>query len=101
MASLYIGVSCTWVEFSAKNKKGENLLLFIGIIDILQSYRLLKKMEHFWKSLIHDGDTVSVHRPGFYAQRFQNFLFKSVFKKAEHFDINRRGNIFYTYSNIL
>ena len=40
-------------------------------------------MEHFWKSLIHDGDTVSVHRPAFYAQRFQNFLNKSVFKKAE------------------
>ena len=40
-------------------------------------------MEHFWKSLIHDGDTVSVHRPGFYAKRFQSFLFERVFKEQQ------------------
>ncbi|XP_026169284.1 phosphatidylinositol 4-phosphate 5-kinase type-1 gamma-like isoform X2 [Mastacembelus armatus] len=62
--------------------KGERLLLFIGIIDILQSYRLIKKLEHSWKSLIHDGDTVSVHRPGFYAERFYKFCSTTVFKKS-------------------
>ncbi|XP_068196380.1 phosphatidylinositol 4-phosphate 5-kinase type-1 alpha-like isoform X2 [Antennarius striatus] len=62
--------------------KGERLLLFIGIIDILQSYRLIKKLEHSWKSLIHDGDTVSVHRPGFYAERFYKFCSSIVFKKS-------------------
>ncbi|XP_061654170.1 phosphatidylinositol 4-phosphate 5-kinase type-1 alpha-like isoform X2 [Phyllopteryx taeniolatus] len=62
--------------------KGEHLLLFIGIIDILQSYRLIKKLEHSWKSLIHDGDTVSVHRPGFYAERFYKFCSGVVFKKS-------------------
>lgn len=65
----------------ARNAKGERLLLFVGIIDILQSYRLKKKLEHTWKSMIHDGDTVSVHRPSFYAQRFQEFMAKQVFKK--------------------
>ncbi|XP_015610207.1 phosphatidylinositol 4-phosphate 5-kinase type-1 alpha isoform X3 [Cephus cinctus] len=65
----------------ARNARGERLLLFMGIIDILQSYRLKKKLEHTWKSMIHDGDTVSVHRPGFYAQRFQDFMAKTVFKK--------------------
>ncbi|XP_030766373.1 phosphatidylinositol 4-phosphate 5-kinase type-1 alpha isoform X10 [Sitophilus oryzae] len=65
----------------ARNTKGERLLLFIGIIDILQSYRLKKKLEHTWKSMIHDGDTVSVHRPSFYAQRFQKFMAEKVFKK--------------------
>ena len=39
----------------ARNAKGERLLLFIGIIDILQSYRLRKKIEHTMKALIHDG----------------------------------------------
>ena len=29
----------------AKNQKGERLLLFLGIIDILQNYRLFKKLE--------------------------------------------------------
>nr|XP_018913634.1 PREDICTED: phosphatidylinositol 4-phosphate 5-kinase type-1 alpha isoform X9 [Bemisia tabaci] len=65
----------------ARNGKGERLLLFIGIIDILQSYRLRKKLEHTWKSILYDGDSVSVHRPGFYAQRFQDFMAKTVFKK--------------------
>ncbi|XP_055930867.1 phosphatidylinositol 4-phosphate 5-kinase type-1 alpha-like isoform X2 [Argiope bruennichi] len=65
----------------AKNSKGENLLLFIGIIDILQSYRLKKKLEHTLKSVLHDGDTVSVHRPSFYAQRFLQFMSQTVFKK--------------------
>ncbi|XP_059411997.1 phosphatidylinositol 4-phosphate 5-kinase type-1 alpha-like isoform X2 [Carassius carassius] len=63
------------------NSKGEKLLVFIGIIDILQSYRLVKKLEHSWKALLHDGDTVSVHRPSFYADRFQKFMCNTVFKK--------------------
>uniref|UniRef100_A0A1A7WF16 Phosphatidylinositol-4-phosphate 5-kinase, type I, alpha, b n=1 Tax=Iconisemion striatum TaxID=60296 RepID=A0A1A7WF16_9TELE len=65
----------------ARNAKGERLLIYIGIIDILQSYRFIKKLEHSWKALVHDGDTVSVHRPGFYAERFQQFMCNTVFKK--------------------
>ncbi|XP_052433659.1 phosphatidylinositol 4-phosphate 5-kinase type-1 alpha isoform X1 [Carassius gibelio] len=66
----------------ARNNKGERILVYIGIIDILQSYRFIKKIEHSWKALVHDGDTVSVHRPGFYAERFQHFMCNTVFKKA-------------------
>ncbi|XP_023120825.2 phosphatidylinositol 4-phosphate 5-kinase type-1 alpha-like isoform X2 [Amphiprion ocellaris] len=66
----------------ARNSKGERLLVYIGIIDILQSYRLVKKLEHSWKALVHDGDTVSVHRPGFYAERFQKFMCSTVFRKV-------------------
>ncbi|ETN62891.1 hypothetical protein AND_005405 [Anopheles darlingi] len=77
----------------ARSEKGERLLLFIGIIDILQSYRLRKKLEHTWKSIIHDGDTVSVHRPSFYAQRFQDFMAKTVFKKIPSLDLPEiKGN---------
>ncbi|XP_040165676.1 uncharacterized protein LOC120901632 isoform X8 [Anopheles arabiensis] len=77
----------------ARSEKGERLLLFIGIIDILQSYRLRKKLEHTWKSIIHDGDTVSVHRPSFYAQRFQEFMAKTVFKKIPSLDLPEiKGN---------
>ncbi|KAG7234208.1 hypothetical protein INR49_005527, partial [Caranx melampygus] len=65
----------------ARNSKGERLLIYIGIIDILQSYRFIKKLEHSWKALVHDGDTVSVHRPGFYAERFQQFMCSTVFKR--------------------
>ncbi|KFV53479.1 Phosphatidylinositol 4-phosphate 5-kinase type-1 alpha, partial [Tyto alba] len=65
----------------ARNAKGERLLLYIGIIDVLQSYRFVKKLEHSWKALVHDGDTVSVHRPSFYAERFQRFMCNTAFKK--------------------
>ncbi|XP_060055736.1 phosphatidylinositol 4-phosphate 5-kinase type-1 beta isoform X3 [Erinaceus europaeus] len=67
----------------AKSHKGEKLLLFMGIIDILQSYRLMKKLEHSWKALVYDGDTVSVHRPSFYADRFLKFMNSRVFKKIQ------------------
>ncbi|XP_072297374.1 phosphatidylinositol 4-phosphate 5-kinase type-1 beta-like isoform X1 [Eucyclogobius newberryi] len=83
--------------------KGENLLLFVGIIDILQSYRLIKKLEHSWKSLIHDGDTVSVHRPGFYAERFFRFCTSTVFRKSCSLrpspSKRRRGTLFASRSN--
>ena len=39
----------------ARNNEGERLLIFVGIIDILQSYRLFKKMEHTFKAVINDG----------------------------------------------
>ncbi|CAK6949275.1 phosphatidylinositol 4-phosphate 5-kinase type-1 alpha-like [Scomber scombrus] len=65
----------------ARNSKDERLLVYIGIIDILQSYRFVKKLEHSWKALVYDGDSVSVHRPSFYAERFQKFMCNTVFRK--------------------
>uniref|UniRef100_A0AAY4EK42 PIPK domain-containing protein n=1 Tax=Denticeps clupeoides TaxID=299321 RepID=A0AAY4EK42_9TELE len=90
MESIQGGATCreaidtedTMGGIPAVNGKGERLLLFIGIIDILQSYRLIKKLEHSWKALVHDGDTVSVHRPNFYADRFFKFMSSTVFKKS-------------------
>merc|ERR1719239_2048565 len=65
----------------ATNKKGERLLIFVGIIDILQYYRLSKKIAHTFKSVIADGDTVSVQEPVFYANRFKAFMSIKVFRK--------------------
>ncbi|XP_046904130.1 phosphatidylinositol 4-phosphate 5-kinase type-1 beta isoform X1 [Hypomesus transpacificus] len=67
----------------AKSHKDEKLLIFLGIIDILQSYRFIKKLEHSWKALVYDGDSVSVHRPGFYANRFLKFMSTRVFRKTQ------------------
>ncbi|XP_067368174.1 phosphatidylinositol 4-phosphate 5-kinase type-1 gamma isoform X3 [Channa argus] len=90
MESIQGGAACggaidtddTMGGIPAVNGKGERLLLYVGIIDILQSYRLIKKLEHTWKALVHDGDTVSVHRPGFYADRFFKFMSNTVFRKS-------------------
>ncbi|XP_067886651.1 phosphatidylinositol-4-phosphate 5-kinase, type I, beta a isoform X1 [Heterodontus francisci] len=77
-----VGIDDTMGGIPAKNSKGERLLLYMAIIDILQSYRFIKKLEHSWKALVYDGDSVSVHRPGFYADRFLKFMSSRVFKKT-------------------
>ena len=40
--------------------KGDRVLVYLGIIDILQSYRLKKKVEHTFKSMITDGVSLSL-----------------------------------------
>ncbi|NXA16454.1 PI51A kinase, partial [Sapayoa aenigma] len=81
----------------ARNARGERLLLYIGIIDVLQSYRArgclplfqqrypLECVTNCWSLVNGCGlapqDTVSVHRPSFYAERFQRFMCNTVFKK--------------------
>jgi len=66
----------------ARDGNGQRLSLYVGIIDILQSYQLRKKLEHTLKSVVTDGDQISVTHPSFYSERFQKFLFTTVFKKA-------------------
>ena len=44
-----LGIDNVWGGIPAKNHRGENLLLFIGIIDILQSYGMLKKVVAVYK----------------------------------------------------
>uniref|UniRef100_A0A8C8HXK9 PIPK domain-containing protein n=1 Tax=Oncorhynchus tshawytscha TaxID=74940 RepID=A0A8C8HXK9_ONCTS len=82
MESIQGGAACgesidtddTMGGIPAVNGKGERLLLYIGIIDILQSYR--------YSQISYRIDTVSVHRPGFYADRFFKFMSSNVFKKS-------------------
>ena len=56
-----------------------DVLLFIGIIDILIPFGTKKYLEHRWKRLVHDGDTVSVHKPNFYRGRFEDFMTRTIF----------------------
>ncbi|KAJ3672951.1 hypothetical protein LUZ60_006325 [Juncus effusus] len=75
-----------------QNKKSESseddpfevydVVLYLGIIDILQEYNLKKKAEHALKSLKFDPSSISAVEPRFYAQRFISFLEK-VFQEKE------------------
>ncbi|XP_062412941.1 phosphatidylinositol 4-phosphate 5-kinase type-1 gamma isoform X1 [Sardina pilchardus] len=110
MESIQGGAACgeaidtedTMGGIPAVNGKGERLLLYVGIIDILQSYRLIKKLEHTWKALVHDGDTVSVHRPGFYADRFFKFMSNTVFRKTSSLKCSpsKRGRVSLTTTTV-
>lgn len=56
-----------------------DVVLYMGIIDILQEYNVKKKLEHAYKSLQFDPMTISVIEPKIYAERFINFMDKKVF----------------------
>lgn len=51
-----------------------DVVLYMGIIDILQEYNLKKKMEHAYKSLQFDPLSISAVEPKLYAKRFISFL---------------------------
>lgn len=51
-----------------------DVVLYLGIIDILQEYNLKKKLEHTYKSLQYDPMSISVIEPKLYSKRFINFL---------------------------
>ena len=83
----------------ARSAKGDRLLLYLGIIDILQSYKIKKKLEHAFKSLYTDGKNISVCDPKFYENRFIEFMSQKVFRKnSKHlFSVGKRGSFMLEY----
>lgn len=65
----------------------EPVMMYFGIIDILQKYNARKRFEHVWKTSLH-GDIVSVADPHHYAQRFLDFM-KRVFVLQENEEISK------------
>ncbi|KAG0670859.1 Phosphatidylinositol-4-phosphate 5-kinase [Kluyveromyces marxianus] len=57
-----------------------NQIYFVGIIDCLTNYSLVKRMETIWRSLNHDLKTISAVPPRLYGNRFYHFIEDSVNK---------------------
>ncbi|KAM3340263.1 phosphatidylinositol 4-phosphate 5-kinase 9 [Capsicum galapagoense] len=53
-----------------------DVVLYVGIIDILQEYNLRKRIEHAYKSVLFDSISISAVEPTFYSQRFLQFIRK-------------------------
>ncbi|WOK97692.1 phosphatidylinositol 4-phosphate 5-kinase 1-like [Canna indica] len=53
-----------------------DVVLYFGIIDILQQYNMTKKIEHACKSLKYDPLSISAIEPKMYSKRFISFLEK-------------------------
>ncbi|KAH7029100.1 uncharacterized protein B0I36DRAFT_363689 [Microdochium trichocladiopsis] len=49
-------------------------IYYLGIIDCLTHYGIIKKFEHFWKGLSHDRTQISARPPHEYGERFLNFM---------------------------
>ncbi|KAE8670200.1 Phosphatidylinositol 4-phosphate 5-kinase 9 [Hibiscus syriacus] len=56
-----------------------DVVIYMGIIDILQEYNVKKKAEHAYKAVKFDPLSISLAEPELYAQRFIDFLQKKVF----------------------
>lgn len=51
-----------------------DVVIYLGIIDILQKYNVKKKVEHACKSVKFDPLSISVVEPKIYSKRFITFL---------------------------
>ncbi|TKY49713.1 Phosphatidylinositol 4-phosphate 5-kinase 6 [Spatholobus suberectus] len=52
------------------------IIIFFGIIDILQDYDISKKLEHAYKSFQYDPTSISAVDPRLYSKRFRDFIFR-------------------------
>ncbi|KAL4558023.1 hypothetical protein LXL04_036219 [Taraxacum kok-saghyz] len=59
-----------------------NVVMFFGIIDILQDYDITKKLEHAYKSFQYDPASISAVDPRLYAKRFRDFIL-TIFKEDD------------------
>ncbi|CDO93555.1 unnamed protein product [Kluyveromyces dobzhanskii CBS 2104] len=60
-----------------------NQIYFVGIIDCLTNYSLIKRMETLWRGINHDLKVVSAVPPNVYGERFYHFVESSVNKHYE------------------
>jgi 1-phosphatidylinositol-4-phosphate 5-kinase len=61
------------------NEEGQPVLVYCGIIDILQEYDVRKQLENAYKGARFDRHTISAVAPDVYAQRFRDYLQSVVF----------------------
>ncbi|PKI50852.1 hypothetical protein CRG98_028759, partial [Punica granatum] len=59
-----------------------DVVMFFGIIDILQDYDISKKLEHAYKSIQYDPTSISAVDPRQYSRRFRDFIFKIFVEDA-------------------
>ncbi|XP_031373538.1 phosphatidylinositol 4-phosphate 5-kinase 1-like [Punica granatum] len=58
----------------SRNRGTYEVVLYFGIIDILQDYDISKKIEHAYKSLQVDPASISAVDPKLYSKRFRDFI---------------------------
>ncbi|KAL1843598.1 hypothetical protein VTJ49DRAFT_881 [Mycothermus thermophilus] len=58
-------------------------IYYLGVIDCLTHYGIIKKIEHFWKGLSSDRSQISALPPQEYGERFINFISKVTMSQEE------------------
>ncbi|GFP85564.1 phosphatidylinositol 4-phosphate 5-kinase 9, partial [Phtheirospermum japonicum] len=57
-----------------KSNEVYDVILYLGIMNILQEYNMSKKIERAYKSMQFDSLSISTADPTFYSQRFLEFI---------------------------
>ncbi|KAK2741381.1 Phosphatidylinositol-4-phosphate 5-kinase [Myotisia sp. PD_48] len=70
------------------DEPGEEIY-YLGVIDCLTHYGLVKKAEHFWKGLSHNRTQISPIPPHAYGERFLSFI-SHVTKSKEEVEREKR-----------
>lgn len=74
-------------QTASENDSGESfsqvydVVLYLGIIDILQEYNARKKIEHTCKSIKYNSLSISVVEPNLYSERFLKFI-RTIFPES-------------------
>ncbi|KAL2163527.1 hypothetical protein VTH06DRAFT_5585 [Thermothelomyces fergusii] len=58
-------------------------IYYLGVIDCLTHYGIVKKIEHFWKGLSSDRSQISALPPQEYGERFINFISSMTMSREE------------------
>ncbi|OAT11015.1 1-phosphatidylinositol-4-phosphate 5-kinase [Blastomyces gilchristii SLH14081] len=71
--------------FRATHETGQpgDEIYYLGVIDCLTHYGMVKKAEHFWKGLSHNRNQISPIPPDSYGERFLNFITGITMSKEE------------------
>ncbi|KAI8324074.1 SAICAR synthase-like protein [Martensiomyces pterosporus] len=61
-----------------ENDDPAQLIYYLGVIDILTPYNMVKRTEHIVKAIVHDGSQISAVNPRRYGLRFLRFMIRSL-----------------------
>ncbi|KAH8174998.1 phosphatidylinositol-4-phosphate 5-Kinase domain-containing protein [Sarocladium implicatum] len=62
------------LQATHENDEPADEIYYLGVIDCLTHYGMIKKIEHFWKGLSSDRTQISALPPDQYGDRFYNFV---------------------------
>ncbi|KAK3990853.1 hypothetical protein QBC44DRAFT_238055 [Cladorrhinum sp. PSN332] len=68
-----------------ENDRPADEIYYLGVIDCLTHYGVIKKIEHFWKGLSSDRSQISALPPHEYGERFINFIDGVTMSQEEAF----------------
>lgn len=68
---------------AAGKEQNNKVFLYFGIVDILQGYGVLKRVENAFKYLQYDSLSTSAMNPKTYSARFQELIY-SVFPEKNY-----------------